>query len=63
MEKIFIREPEEEIRKKVLEDFMVEKAELEVLEGRLEDLLVAIKLKNPWLFLLIQNAFNGNNTN
>ena len=59
MEKDFLRQPEEVVREKVLQEFATKESELEILEGRLEDLLTVVKNKNPWLFLMIQNAFKN----
>ena len=56
-EKEFTKEPEDKIREKAINDFATEKAELEILEGRLEDLLSVVKTQNPWLYLQIQTAF------
>jgi hypothetical protein len=57
MEKDFLRQSEDFIRDKVLKKYMMKESELEILEGRLEDLLLVVKNRNPWLFLMIQNAF------
>ena len=57
MEKDFLRQHEARVRENVLKEFTTKEAELDILEGRLEDLLTVIKNKNPWLFLMIQNAF------
>ena len=54
-----MKESEDRIRDKVSQEFALEKAERELLEGRLEDLLTVVKTKNPWLYLLIQNAFKS----
>ena len=57
MEKDFLKQSEDSVREKVLKQYTMKEAELEILEGRLEDLLVVVKNRNPWLFLMIQNAF------
>lgn len=57
MEKDFLRQREDKVREHVLQEFTTKESELEILEGRLEDLLTVVKNKNPWLFLMIQNAF------
>lgn len=59
MEKDFLRQRDAQVRAHVLRQFALKEAELEVLEGRLEDLLTVVKNKNPWLFLMIQNAFRA----
>lgn len=60
MEKDFLKEPEDTIREKVARDFSIESAELEILEGRLTDILCILKSKNPWLYLMVENAFKEN---
>lgn len=57
MEKNFLKQSEDTVRDKVLKEFAIKETELEILEGRLEDLLLVTKSRNPWLFLMIQNAF------
>lgn len=57
MEKDFLRQREDQVREHVLREFTTKESELEILEGRLEDLLTVVKNKNPWLFLMVQNAF------
>ena len=57
MEKDFLKQPEDAVREKVLKEFITKESELDILEGRLEDLLTVVKNRNPWLFLMIQNAF------
>lgn len=61
MEKNFLKQSEDQVRQKVLREFAIKESELEILEGRLEDLLTVTKTKNPWLFLMIQNAFKDKN--
>ena len=60
MEKDFLQEPENSVRQKVTKDFSLESAELDILEGRLADVLTVLKSKNPWLYLMVENAFKQN---
>jgi hypothetical protein len=59
MEWNFLPKPEDLVRERVIKEFTMKEAELEILEGRLEDLLTVVKNRNPWLFLMIQNAFKN----
>ena len=60
LEKDFLQEPENSVRQKVTKDFSLESAELDILEGRLSDVLTVLKSKNPWLYLMVENAFKQN---
>ena len=59
MEWHFLPQPEELVRERVLRQFTLKESELEILEGRLEDLLTVTKNRNPRHYLMIQNAFNA----